>query len=104
MPVAKLSADQIQSELASVPGWQLVSGSSLLRRFHFHSFPEAFAFMTAIAIHAEKMNHHPDMRSVYTLVEIILSTHDAGGLTTLDFALARRISALATGAHLKNDA
>ena len=57
----------------------------------FADFVEAFAFMTAIAMHAEKLNHHPSWSNTYNSLEIELSTHDAGGLTALDFKLARTI-------------
>ncbi len=65
------------------------------RELTFDSFPAAFAFMTHIAIHAERMQHHPEWCNVYNRVTITLTTHDAGGLTQLDVDLARRIDAAA---------
>jgi 4a-hydroxytetrahydrobiopterin dehydratase len=94
----QLSPDQISQEIASLSGWQLQDGTKILKVFRFRSFPEAFALLTAVAIEAEKMNHHPEMRNVYAMDEFTLTTHDAGGLTHLDFALARKIDALAYGA------
>ncbi len=58
------------------------------REFSFSGFVEAFSFMTAVALHAEKMNHHPEWSNVYNRVHVVLSTHDAGGVTELDLALA----------------
>jgi 4a-hydroxytetrahydrobiopterin dehydratase len=78
-----------------VPGWSLSEGC-LYRRFEFADFVTAFAFMTQAAFAAEKRNHHPDWRNVYRTVEVRLSTHDAGGITDLDFALAADLNALAT--------
>ncbi|GAB4367874.1 MAG: 4a-hydroxytetrahydrobiopterin dehydratase [Bryobacter sp.] len=91
----KLSVEQIMAELQSLPGWKLIYGGKLLKLFHFKTFAEAFSLLAAVAIEAEKMNHHPEMRNVYTMDEFILTTHDADGLTELDVALARKIEALA---------
>lgn len=82
--------------LASLPGWEMVSGRDAIRkRLRFSGFGEAFAFMTRVALLAEKMDHHPEWSNVYDRVEIVLSTHDAGGLTSLDIALAKAIDACA---------
>ena len=74
-------------------GWERQEGS-LYREFRFPNFVEAFRFMTSVALIAERMNHHPDWSNVYNVVRIRLSTHDAGGITDKDFALAAEISAL----------
>jgi len=74
--------------------WQLCHGK-LNKEFHFKNFVEAFGFMTKCALAAEAMNHHPEWFNVYATVRVDLSTHDAGGITELDFALARRMEALA---------
>src|SRR5204863_6667631 len=95
MSLEKLTEDQVLTEVLSLPGWKLIYGGKLLRMFHFKDFVEAFGFLTSVAIVAEKMNHHPEMRSVYSMVEFILTTHDAGGLTKNDFNLAREIDKLA---------
>lgn len=93
---ARLTEAERAHALASLPGWELVEGrDAIRRRFRFPSFGEAFAFMTRVALLAEKMDHHPEWSNVYDRVEIVLSTHDAGGLTSLDIALARAIDACA---------
>lgn len=63
----------------------------LSQKFHFQHFKEAFAFMTEVALIAESMNHHPDWRNVYNIVEFKLQTHDVGGITELDYKLANEI-------------
>ena len=69
--------------------------NTLYKKFEFKDFSEAFAFMTRVAIEAEKMNHHPLWTNVYNRVEIILSTHDAGDIVTeRDHKLAKKIDAL----------
>lgn len=73
--------------------WKL-SDSRITRTFKFNDFKEAFAFMTAVANLAEKHNHHPNWNNVYNQVTISLTTHDAGGLTILDFQMARQIDLL----------
>ena len=67
---------------------------AITKTFVFRNFIEAFGFMTRAAIHAEKLNHHPEWSNVYKTVEVTLTTHDAGGLTELDATLARRMDAL----------
>jgi 4a-hydroxytetrahydrobiopterin dehydratase len=73
--------------------WQY-DGTCIYRNFKFKTFVEAFSFMTSIALNAEKMNHHPDWSNVYNTVNIKLSTHDAGGITKMDFELAELIDTL----------
>jgi 4a-hydroxytetrahydrobiopterin dehydratase len=92
MPTTPLTSDEIHARLDTLTGWTC-DGGSLRKTFRFADFKRAFAFMTAVALEAESMNHHPDWRNVYATVEITLSTHDAGGLTALDFTLAARIDA-----------
>jgi 4a-hydroxytetrahydrobiopterin dehydratase len=89
----KLTPGEIEAALAGVPAWALRSGK-LHRELSFGSFVEAFGFMTRVALLAERRNHHPEWFNVYDRVVIDLSTHDAGGLTELDFALAAEIDAL----------
>ena len=83
-----------RDELNSLPGkWALtVDGKSIHQSFTFKSFAEAWSFMSHVALLAEKMDHHPDWSNVYNKVEISLSTHDAGGVTANDIALARAIT------------
>ena len=90
----KLGDTDIAERIGSLPGWDLVDGK-LHRDFKFPNFVEAFGFMTSAAIEAEKMNHHPEWFNVYSKVAVDLTTHEAGGITELDFALAERMNALA---------
>lgn len=77
-------------------GWTLVDGrDAIVKTFDFADFTEAFAWMTGVALAAEKMNHHPEWENVYRTVVVTLTTHDAGGLSELDVLLARRMDALA---------
>jgi 4a-hydroxytetrahydrobiopterin dehydratase len=69
-------------------------GTYLSRKLQFKNFVEAFSFMTAVALEAEKMNHHPDWSNVYNTVEIKLNSHDANGITKLDFDLAAAIDSI----------
>lgn len=78
--------------LAGLPGWTYDEArDALAKRFSFADFVTAFGFMTQVALEAEKMNHHPEWTNVYRHVDIRLTTHDAGGVSELDFALARAI-------------
>jgi 4a-hydroxytetrahydrobiopterin dehydratase len=86
----KLSRGAVAEALAGLDGWSLAEdGGSIARSFTFSDFSEAFAFMTRVALAAEKIDHHPDWSNVYKTVNVTLNTHDAGGLTALDFELAR---------------
>ncbi len=77
-------------------GWSLESGGkALVRTFKFHDFSEAFAFLTRVALHAEKVDHHPEFTNVWNRVDFRLTSHDAGGLTGRDVELAREIDRLA---------
>ena len=82
-----LTPGEIATRLESLPGWTL-SGAALRRDFVFADFPEAFGFMTRAAFAAEKLDHHPDWSNSWNRVTVALSTHDAGGITDLDFQLA----------------
>ena len=92
-----LGKSEIAVRLASFPGWDLTD-ERLHREFIFRNFAEAFEFMSKIAIVAEKMDHHPEWSNVYNRVEVFLTTHDAKGLTTLDFELASQMSRIAPDA------
>ena len=89
----KLSGEEITEASASLKGWT-VQGDALRKSFTFRDFNEAFAFMTRVALRAEKTDHHPDWQNVYNKVQITLRTHDAGGITQLDIDLARYIDTL----------
>jgi 4a-hydroxytetrahydrobiopterin dehydratase len=93
MGLELLNASQLAAELARFPLWSLSPQGKLTREFRFPDFTAAFAFLTTVAIEAEKLNHHPEIYNVYNLVSLELATHDAGGLTSLDFKLAARIEA-----------
>ena len=81
---------EIGDALADLQGWKR-AGSAISKTFTFKDFVAAWGFMSRVALLAEKRNHHPDWRNVWNKVEITLTTHDAGGLSTLDFELARTI-------------
>jgi 4a-hydroxytetrahydrobiopterin dehydratase len=89
-----LSAGELEAALAELPGWS-IRGGRLHRELRFADFVEAFGFMSRVALVAERMNHHPDWKNVWNRVEIDLVTHDSGGVTASDIALAREIEALA---------
>ena len=90
----KLSSAEIETALRALDGWTLVGGK-LHREFKFADFGEAFAFMTRVALEAEKRDHHPEWSNVWNRVVVDLVTHDAGGVTQNDVALAARIGELA---------
>ncbi len=78
-------------------GWVHEPGrDAITKTFVFKNFVQAFGWMTQMAIHAEKLNHHPEWSNVYKTVEVLLTTHDADGLTELDVKLAKRMDAAAT--------
>jgi len=89
----KATPEQLETFLHTHPDWTQ-EGDFIQRSWEFINFNQAFAFMTQVAIAAEKANHHPDWSNVYNKVTIRLSTHDAGGLTEKDFQLAKRIDLL----------
>ena len=89
-----MTDEQVTAEMEGLPGWQVVAGK-LHRELTFGDFVEAFGFMTRVALAAERMDHHPEWFNVYNRVVIDLRTHDCDGISGRDFALARRIDALA---------
>jgi len=86
----KLDADAIAAELQGMQGWELADGK-LHKTFKFTDFIAAWGFMCKCALIAQAMDHHPEWFNVYNTVRVDLSTHDAGGITSLDFALARKM-------------
>jgi 4a-hydroxytetrahydrobiopterin dehydratase len=89
-----MESEAIRQQLGQIDSdWHLEDGK-LHRVFLFHDFVEAFGFMTRVAIHAEKMNHHPEWSNVYRKVEVFLVTHEAGGITQRDFDLAAIMDSL----------
>ncbi|MFM2411482.1 MAG: hypothetical protein RL481_2310 [Pseudomonadota bacterium] len=90
MAVQKLDDEARARALHDLPCWEYdVDAGGIRRTFSFTDFAEAFAFMTRVAILAEKADHHPEWSNVYNRVEILLTTHDADGLSERDIALAR---------------
>lgn len=88
MAAKKLTDAQIQENLDKVDGWTIENGK-LHKEFQFDNFVSAFGFMTQLALVAESMNHHPEWFNVYNRVTIDLTTHDAGGISDLDFQWAK---------------
>jgi 4a-hydroxytetrahydrobiopterin dehydratase len=92
----RLSAEARKSALAELAGWFETPGrEAIARTFAFKDFNEAFGFMSRVALVAEKMDHHPEWKNVYKTVEVVLATHDAGGVTKLDIELARAMNGIA---------
>lgn len=89
-----LDFHEIEAALEDLDGWQIDDGK-LHRKLKFADFQTAFGFMARIALAAEKANHHPEWFNAYNTVEIWLKTHDAGGITAKDIALAKKIDAAA---------
>ena len=93
--MAVLTESEREAALAGLDGWAFDSArNGIVKRFSFADFGAAFAFMTRVALEAEKADHHPDWSNVWNRVDILLATHDAGGVTRKDIALAVRIEAI----------
>lgn len=93
---AKLSADARKTALTALAGWKDVPGRDAIHKsFKFADFNAAWGFMAKVALAAEKADHHPEWSNVYNKVEIVLSTHDAGGVSDKDVALAKFIESVA---------
>ena len=94
--IEKLSDAERKEALPALAGWTHDSArDAISKRFKFADFSEAFAFMTRVALAAEKADHHPEWRNVWNRVDILLTTHEADGLTSRDIALAEKIDAIA---------
>jgi 4a-hydroxytetrahydrobiopterin dehydratase len=94
--MARLSDAERSEALAALPGWTWdEERDAIARSFRFRDFGEAFAFMTRVALAAEQADHHPEWSNVWNRVDILLTTHDAKGLTARDVALAKRIDGFA---------
>jgi 4a-hydroxytetrahydrobiopterin dehydratase len=95
MTIRRLDEGERAIALADLPEWEHEpKRDGLYRRFDFDDFAAAFSFMTHVAILAEKADHHPEWSNVWNRVDILLTTHDAGGLSPRDIALARAIDAI----------
>ena len=96
--VETLNAEARARALADLPGWDPVEGRDAIQKsFKFKDFIQAWGFMSRVALAAEAMNHHPEWSNVYNRVEIVLTTHDCGGLSERDIRLAGIIETLAGG-------
>ena len=94
--VERLVGSARQTALREIHGWTEVQDRDAIRKsYHFGDFSEAWGFMSRVALLAEKMDHHPELFNVYNRVEIILSTHEAGGLSERDIRLAHAIDEVA---------
>jgi len=94
--MAVLTDDERNEALAGLGGWTFDAGrNGIAKSFAFADFGEAFAFITRVALEAEKADHHPEWSNVWNKVDILLSTHSAGGVTGKDIALAAKIEAIA---------
>jgi 4a-hydroxytetrahydrobiopterin dehydratase len=92
----RLSAEARKQALNGLPGWAEVAGREAIgRTFTFKDFNEAFGFMARIALIAEKHDHHPEWKNVYKTVEVVLATHDAGGVTMRDIELGKAMNMIA---------
>jgi 4a-hydroxytetrahydrobiopterin dehydratase len=94
--VARLSDDEVRSGLAKLPGWER-RDDEIEKVYELPSFPDAIAFVTRVGFLAEKANHHPDLDVRWRKVRTVLSTHDQGGITEKDLALAGEIEGVAAG-------
>jgi 4a-hydroxytetrahydrobiopterin dehydratase len=93
MPAPKIGVD---AALARLDSWRAVEGrDAITKEFRFKDFNAAFGFMARVALHAEKQDHHPEWLNVYNRVDVTLSTHDSGGVTDKDVALAHFMDQIA---------
>jgi len=94
--ITKLSAEERITAFDRLSGWTMLQDrDAIKKRFSFQDFNEAFGWMTRVALVAEKMDHHPEWFNVYRHVDVVLTTHDADGLSARDIALAETMDALA---------
>ena len=94
--MAVLSEDEIRTRLEGLTGWE-AGGDTIAKDYRFDTFPQAVAFVVALAFPAEAANHHPDLDIRYNRVHVELSTHSEGGVTGKDVDLAAEIEALGSG-------
>jgi 4a-hydroxytetrahydrobiopterin dehydratase len=100
--MGKLGRQEREAALTGLPGWRHDNErDGIAKQFRFPDFGAAFAFMTRVALAAEKADHHPEWLNVYSRVDIFLTTHDAGGLTTRDVTLAKEIERCAASLALR---
>jgi 4a-hydroxytetrahydrobiopterin dehydratase len=99
----RLGDAEIKQALEGVPGW-MIRGGKLHREFRFRNFNQAFGFMTRAALYSETMDHHPEWSNIYSTVIVDLVTHSADGITTLDFALAKKMNGISEEFSKRKDA
>ena len=91
--IKKLSKTEVAQKLKRLSGWKMIKGrNAITKTFKFKGFIQAFGWMTAMAIYAEKKDHHPEWFNVYSTVVVTLSTHDSGGVTKLDLDMAQEMN------------
>jgi 4a-hydroxytetrahydrobiopterin dehydratase len=90
----KLTPNQIDIELKQIADWKLNAAGEIEKNFTFTGFPQSLMFVQAVGLLAESKNHHPDILIQWNKVRLALTTHDAGGLSSKDFELAKMINAL----------
>ena len=88
--MSSLSDEQVDLQLEELTGWQR-EGKSIVKTYHFSDFIEAMSFMNQAAFYAESLEHHPEWRNTYNVVEVRLTNHDIGGISSLDIRLAKRM-------------
>lgn len=88
--MSSLSHQQVDLQLEELAGWER-DGDSIVKTYHFSDFIEAISFMNQAAFHAEALDHHPNWRNIYNVVEVRLTTGDTGGITSHDIRLAKRM-------------
>ena len=88
--MSSLSDEQVDLQLEELTGWQR-DGKSIIKTYHFSDFIEAMSFMNQAAFYAESLEHHPEWRNTYNVVEVRLTDHDIGGISSLDIRLAKRM-------------
>ena len=101
-----LSPEDRASQLPTLgeTGWAAVPGKDAIRKIlKFRNFSEAWGFMSRAALAAEKLNHHPEWKNVYNVVDVTLTTHDCHGLSQLDVDLAKAMDRMAGGAEVQRD-
>jgi 4a-hydroxytetrahydrobiopterin dehydratase len=101
-----LSPDDRSTQLPALgeTGWAAVPGRDAIRKIlKFRNFSEAWGFMSRAALSAERMNHHPEWKNVYNVVDVTLTTHDCHGLSQLDIDLAKAMDRMATGAEVQRN-
>ncbi len=90
---AKIPESEIEQAIADIDGWEKVQGRQAIQKsYKFKSFSHAWAFMSRVSLLAEKMNHHPEWFNVYNKVDVVLTTHDAGGVSALDTKMAKAMN------------